>query len=164
MIRAAGIDFSTKAIDIVFIDWDMRDLPVWWHIPLEGKTAWERTLTISEAMPGPAHSHWDNVRVVGIESPRGHGAGRLYKVQGAILARLPKRLIPQDVVEYTPQQWRTLAGLPGNAAKTDIIKHVTADPHGAELVHYAARRHVTAKQLSDACDAYCIARAVIAER
>ena len=95
-------------------------------------------------------SFWDDVLAVGIEDPRGYGAGSLYRVQGAVLACIPQGRL---VHPWIPSAWRKAVGLPGNASK-DVVG----------LFVSGRRRHVdqwaVVRWPQDACDAYCIALAV----
>jgi hypothetical protein len=153
-----GIDFSTRAVDLVKYDIDLRLAPLWDDLELEGDDAWDRTFTVADVVPSTAHSYWDDVVAIGIEDPRGHGAGRLYRVQGGIMARIPERL-RSSTIKLEPSKWRKIVGLPGNCPKSKVIVHVTDDPYGAELVHRATRLEQQARRLSDGCDAFCIAKA-----
>lgn len=113
-MAVAGVDFSTKAIDIVLLD-DDTDAATWHRFELTGQDAFERVRAVKGAMPGA--SFWDATLAVGIEDPRGFGAGSLYRIQGAILACLPRPLLVQPLI---PSFWRRTVGLPGNASKQDI--------------------------------------------
>lgn len=155
----AGIDFSTKAIDIVLLD-DDTDAATWHRFELTGQDAFERARDVARAMPGPTNAFWDSVVAIGIEDPRGYGAGSLYRVQGAILAKLPGRTLVHPLI---PSSWRKTVGLPGNASKG----HVAQFANGKRLIE--ASYPVTTGRLlypgkfrdwpQDACDAYCIALA-----
>lgn len=147
----AGIDYSTHAIDVVLIDEDDGRPPAWLRHPLEGADAWERTRNIRNlpTLPGA-----DDVLAVGIEDPAGnHGTNYLYRVQGAILARIPRTMLVQP---WRPSQWRKAVGLPGNCSKDTVFEHVvetialaTGEPTPFSVANWP----------QDACDAYCIALA-----
>mgnify|MGYP001352830482 CR=1 FL=1 len=138
----AGIDYSTRGIDTVLIDVDDILPPRQFAFPLSGQDAWERTREVR----GWSLQLSDDVLAVGLEQPRGHGSGALYRVQGALLSRIPRWLLVQP---WIPSEWRRMIGLPGNAAKGVIENWVkTTDPTGS-------RDGWT----QDACDAYCIALA-----
>jgi Holliday junction resolvasome RuvABC endonuclease subunit len=77
-------------------------------------------------------------------TPRGFNSGALYRIQGAILTRLPRTTLVHPLV---PSSWRKTVGLPGNASKQDVARYV-----GNRRIW-----HETWPQ--DACDAYCIALA-----
>jgi hypothetical protein len=108
-----GIDYSTHAIDVVYLDENNELPPRWARHQLEGQDAWERTRMVR---------YWqfreDNVLAVGLEQPRGHGAGHLYRIQGALLCRLPQNVLVQP---WLPNEWRKRVGLPGNAKKPDSV-------------------------------------------
>ncbi len=142
----AGVDFSSKAVDIVLLDED-TDAATWHRFPLTGQDAFDRTRAVRAAMPGA--SFWDDVLAVGIEDPRGYGAGSLYRVQGAILACLPAAILAHPLI---PSSWRKTVGLPGNAPKLAIMEFVDTrqQENGASLFQ---------RWPQDACDAYCIALA-----
>ena len=139
MSWVAGCDYSTHYIDVVLVDEDYGKPPVWHRHKLEGPDAWERTRQVR---------YWqlqwaDAVVAVGLEQPRGHGAGSLYRVQGALLARLPGTVLVQP---WLPNEWRKRVGLPGNAKKEAIA--VFAGQHRGNVIEHWPQ---------DACDAWCIA-------
>lgn len=144
-MSVAGIDFSTRAVDVVEIDEDDGSLVEWHRFELVGPgDSFDRSRLVRDAMP--PRGWWTDRGIVaaGLEDPRGYGAGHLYRVQGAILACLPATLLVQP---WLPSKWRTLAGLKGNATKDAVADHV-------ENLGIAARNWP-----QDACDAFCIARA-----
>lgn len=141
----AGIDFSTHAVDVVLLDED-TDAATWHRFPLEGQDAFERARYVRRAMWSPASSYWDDVLAVGIEDPRGYGAGSLYRVQGAILACIPNSKLVQP---WIPSAWRKAVGLAGNASKADVFLHVARTSPGRTAIDWP----------QDACDAFCIALA-----
>lgn len=148
-MHVAGIDLSTRAVDVVLLDED-TDVATWHRFPLEGRDAFERARHVRTALPGRTSGFWDDVLAVGIEDPRGYGAGSLYRVQGAILACLPWGLLVQP---WVPSAWRKQVGLAGNASKLDVWTF------GARrlLKDKAPGLYETWPQ--DAMDAYCIALA-----
>ena len=118
MSYIVGCDFSTKAVDFVYLDENDMEPPRWNRCHLEGADAWERTRELSR-QPGWPSWMWDDVLAVGIEDPAGnHGTSYLYRVQGAILARIPRSILVQP---WRPAQWRKAVGLPGNASKKDVF-------------------------------------------
>lgn len=143
----AGIDFSTKAIDIVLLD-DDTDAATWHRFELAGQDAFERARDVRNAMVA-AMPLWDDAVAIGIEDPRGYGAGSLYRVQGAILARLPRHTLVHPLI---PSSWRKTVGLPGNASKEDVSLF-------ASRLRVAAEGSRTVGWPYDATDAYCIALA-----
>lgn len=141
-MNVAGIDFSSHSIDVVLIDIDGHRPPLWHRYPLAGPDAFDRARRVPEEMPGPRSCYWDDTLAIGIEEPAGKfkpGGG--YRVQGAVLACLPPRLL---VVPWMPSQWRKAVGLPGNASKADVAAFACV--FGDDWPQ-------------DACDAYCIAAA-----
>jgi hypothetical protein len=142
----AGIDYSTRAVDVVLLDED-SDAATWHRFPLEGSDAFERARSVRDVLYMPGSEWWDEVLAIGIEDPRGFNAGALYRVQGAILACLPTRVLVQP---WIPGQWRKAVGLPGNASKDAVAEWATwKGGLGAKAVFWP----------QDACDAYCIALA-----
>lgn len=116
----AGIDFSTKAVDVVLLDED-SDTVEWHRFPLDGPgDAFDRSRLVRAAMP--SRSWWEDhgVIAVGIEDPRGYSAGHLYRIQGGILQCLPADVLVQP---WIPSVWRRLVGLAGNADKNAIAIH-----------------------------------------
>lgn len=144
----AGIDLSTKAIDVVMLDED-SDAATWHRFVLSGDGAFDRTRSVRTAMPGS--SFWDDVLAVGIEEPCGHGAGRLMRIQGAILACIPAEKL---VAPLMPSSWRKMVGLAGNAPKATV--HLFAEGRWASE-HPMLFRGYTLTY--DMADAYCIALA-----
>jgi hypothetical protein len=148
----AGIDYSTHAIDVVLIDEDTLK-PEWHRLELAGADAFDRARTVRPRLIGTRYS-WDGVLAVGIEEPRGYGAGHLYRIQGAILTVIPNQILVQP---WVPSEWRKAVGLKGNASKQDIYAFTVATmfKSGPKLapdsIHWP----------QDACDAYCIARATL---
>lgn len=137
-----GIDISTFNVDCVKVS--MNDDPPQWHrFPLSGADAFDRARSVRDAMPGRTTEFFDDLIGCGIEDPRGHGAGHIYRVQGAVLTCLPPHLLVHPLV---PSEWRRLVGLKGNASKETVYaKFVTSFPIENLVVS------------QDAVDAYCIA-------
>jgi hypothetical protein len=142
----AGIDYSTHAVDVVLLDEDTGQA-TWHRTELKGADAFDRARRLRWAQPIP-DNEWEAVLAVGIEDPRGHNAGALYRVQGAILARLPSFLLVHPLI---PSQWRKLVGLPGNASKAGVARWALKQP--------GIRDWPAATIPFDATDAYCIALA-----
>lgn len=162
MSAIAGIDFSTHAVDVVLLDENDVEPPVWHRYELTGANAFDRARQ-ARFLP----TVWDDVLAVGIEDPRGYNAGALYRVQGAVLARIPAATLVHPLV---PSQWRKLVGLPGNASKADVAAHAVSLHKEAEYAHYMQWRDWQSCELhdefytppdwpQDALDAYCIALA-----
>lgn len=118
MISAAGIDISSKAIDIVLLD-ETTDLSSWHHLELQGTTAFDRLRDLPNRMPGSTWWEDMGVYICGIEAPYGRAqAGTLAKLSrvfGAVAAALPPTLT--TVWEVPPHDWRRELQLPGNAPK-----------------------------------------------
>jgi hypothetical protein len=140
----AGIDYSTHAVDVVLLDED-SDAATWHRWPLHGDHAFDRVRSIHSWKF--TRSFWDDVLAIGIEEPRGYNAGALYRVQGAILGKLPPETLVHPLI---PSVWRKTVGLPGNASKQDVWDYV-------DRVLPRPREPFLWPQ--DACDAYCIALA-----
>jgi hypothetical protein len=148
----AGIDYSTHAIDVVLVDED-TGAATWHRTELEGNDAFDRARSARDTRIArekllPPFMSWDDVVAVGIEDPRGHNAGALYRVQGAILAQLPVRLLVHPLI---PSQWRKLVGLPGDSSKQQVASWALKQP---------GIRDWPVPIPFDATDAYCIALAV----
>jgi hypothetical protein len=140
----AGIDYSTHAIDVVLIDEDTLK-PEWHRRELQGQDAWERTRFVRAAVLGIPEL--DHALAIGIEEPRGYGAGHLYRIQGAILSALHPQILVQP---WVPSEWRKAVGLKGNASKVGVAVH-------ANMLSFNA----TYDWPQDGADAYCIARATL---
>jgi hypothetical protein len=154
----AGIDFSSRAVDVVLLDED-TDAATWHRFELDGDGAFDRTRSVRAAMPGS--SFWDDVLAVGIEQPRGRNAlVALGRVQGAVLACIPVETL---VHPLNPSSWRQAVGLPGNCGKAAVRAFVAATikvghdamPNNSPLLW----PHLASYWSQDACDAYCIALA-----
>lgn len=153
-----GIDFSTRAIDVVLVDEDTCDAE--WHRfdvtedPLTGEVsgdAFERARRVRHTLPRTTWWEDKGVLAIGLEQPRGnYGTTPLFRMQGAILACLPTRLL---VTPWNPSSWRHEVGLKGNATKHEIMFHAKCllDPPDLNVTR--------TDWPQDAYDAYCIARA-----
>lgn len=144
-MAVAGIDYSTRAVDVVLLDED-SDAASWVRFELEGQDAFERARSVRDPDRLVRHAAqswmWDDVVAVGIEDPRGYNAGALYRVQGAILACIPRDKLVQP---WIPSAWRKAVGLPGNASKEHVRQYLVGDKRP--------------DWPQDACDAYGIALA-----
>jgi hypothetical protein len=152
-MRVAGIDFSSHAVDVVTVPYEGVGAPVWTRFPLVGADAFDRARSVAQAVPGPSSVFWEEILSVGIEEPTGKfKPGTGYRIQGAILARIPARMLVQP---WPPSRWRKAVGLPGNASKADVWEFAwdigdnrwMTTPDG--FVPY------------DCTDAYCIALATL---
>lgn len=152
----AGIDLSSKSVDIVKVPFDENAVPIAHTFPLgKGGTAFDRARNVAVEMPGRTSSFWDDVLAVGIEEPYGKGllstaAG--YRVQGAILSCIPISLLVQPLA---PTVWKKAVGIGGNATKPEIADWVTTRaPH-------SATEWVTNDTTQDIMDAYAIGYATM---
>jgi hypothetical protein len=156
-VSIAGIDFSTRFVDVVLLDED-TDAAEWHRFELVGQDAFDRSRLVRDTMPNRSSPFWDETIAVGIEDPRGYNAGALYRIQGAILSCLPRTTLVHPLI---PSHWRKTVGLPGNASKDDVAAHAVylllGSPPASKVSDY--RRHIVMDWPQDACDAYCIALA-----
>jgi len=115
----AGVDYSSRFVDVVTVPYEGTGAPVWHRFPLVGADAFDRARSVADSVPGRSSVLWEDVLAVGIEHPGGnHGTGALLRVQGAILARIPARML---VHPLPPGKWRKLVGLPGNTSKGHVL-------------------------------------------
>ena len=150
-MNIAGIDVSTKAVDLVLIHIDDHQPPRWHRYELVGQDAWERTRSIPHAMPTRHDSMWDDVAAIGVANPAGtHGAHAVQRAVGAVLACLPPLTLVQP---WRPSEWRKAVGLPGNCSKEQVRD--LASVHSGSL--YTNTPYNITNWTQDACDAYCIA-------
>lgn len=164
-MNVAGIDYSTHAIDIVLVPYEDEGTPRWARLDLQGNDAFDRTRDVANAMFPRGSSWWDSVVAVGIEHPGGHhGTRDMLRVQGAILACLPARML---VEPWPPAKWRKAVGLPGNASKGLVRQESIAIHLRRILVRQPSGRHYYADSQmqtfddwpQDAHDAHLIALA-----
>lgn len=148
MTQFAGIDYDTHAVHLVLINEDGQ--AAYHPFPLEGPDAFTRTRSVRDAMWPRTRWADEGVIALGIEEPAGRLTGRLFRVQGAILACLPPWLL---VEKFMPSEWRKVVGMPGNASKGYVAEFA-----GSRLWPDAPLPVVPSPQ--DACDAYCLALAV----
>lgn len=155
-MRVAGIDYSSHAIDVVLVDLDDQQPPVWRRYDLVGQDAFDRTRYVRTAMPFRTAPVWDDVLAIGIEHPAGKfGTGIMMRLQGAVLACLPSGVLVQP---WTPASWRKAVGLAGNATKAQIANEVyrTRCSNAPNPGWYP---RTLEDWPQDACDAYSIALA-----
>jgi hypothetical protein len=145
MGAVAGIDFSTRRIDIVLLDEDSdRATPHPYDLPRDG--AFLAALAVKDVLP--QRSWWEEQQVVSIwlELPWARflkSVAPLMRMQGALLAVLPRELVAG---ELAPDTWKALTVGKRQASKPEVAEWVLGrwvDQPGA----------VT----QDACDAYAIA-------
>jgi len=119
-----GIDLSSRQLDLVDLD-ETSSFAEHHRISLElekSATAWQRTLALPDLMPSA--SWWDEVYLVAIEAPYGHGTGTvaiLNRVVGAVVASLPGWLRePYRCWIVRPDEWKGWLGLKGKPSADDI--------------------------------------------
>ena len=148
-MNIAGIDYSTKAIDLVTIPHDEPGAPQWHTFPLEGDGAFDRARDVANALHGRSSAFWDDILAVGIEHPGGHyGTQAMIRIQGAILSCIPARMLVQPL---SPARWRKLVGISGNSTKEQVLIFSAVklgertdgqwpqDAHDAHLIALATR-------------------------
>lgn len=152
----AGIDYDTNAVHVVLVPEEGK--PEYLPFVMHGVDPFDRARIVRDVMP--ARGWWadEGIVAIGIEeqasgSPKMRASvQKLKMIQGAILACLPAG---DSVVEpFLPNEWRKEIGLAGNASKEDVAAWM------GEQVWPDAPLPVVPSWPQDACDAYCIARAV----
>ncbi len=156
-MRVAGCDYSSRFVDLVTVPYDGPGAPEWHRFSLMGADAFDRARSVAQAVPGPTSVLYDDLIAVGIEDPRGQNAGAMYRVQGAVLSRIPARML---VRPFIPSEWRKAVGLKGNASKEGValwaIDSWCDDAAGiSKAVPYCDG------ETQDTWDAYCIALATL---
>lgn len=152
-MTVAGIDYSSRAVDIVLVDEDTGYAETGHakhhRIDLHGETPFERARSLRGQLP--LTSWWENngVYLIGIEDPfsRSKGVAKaLGLAAGAIAALLPAGLA---VIQTAPTEWKKLSL--GNAAAPKT-----------EIETWARDRlgHTFERWPQDGYDAYAIAIAV----
>lgn len=150
-MRYCGVDLSTRAIDLAFLDTD-QNVAEWVRITLDGATAWDRILTIRDKMP--PQSTWDDVCLVAVEKPIPDQRGLLGNVLGALSASLPKKLRQSHTFwTVTPSVWKKELGI--HAHKKPSWEQVAALLPG--LVVSGEVVALDAVDAQDQWDALCIA-------
>lgn len=146
-MKVAGVDFSSHAVDVVLLDEDGGLLPAHLRFPFENRRyAFERLLGCREVLPTPGWWADESVYLIALESPKSKGFGAavdLARVQGAIIATLPRNIITWQL---TPNEWKREIGFPGVAKK---------DAYRAKAIELGAMKNWT----EHAIDAFCIAYA-----
>jgi hypothetical protein len=150
MPSVVGIDLSTRAIDLVKLEEDSNRAE-WVRCELHGETAWERALSVRDALINLTWRDWfDDLYLVAIERPVNDQKRVLRLIQGAILASLPAQLRqPHCCWEVHPSTWKAELGLKGKPAWSDIL--TIAGP----VAHVELLRGIAWDQ--NARDAYCLA-------
>jgi len=107
-----GIDFDTHAVHLVRLD-ENEPRAEYTRVELRGKTAWDRAQNVRPALIG--RCDWSDCYLAAIEAPMGYRSHALYRVQGAILTSLPRRL---EVWEVRLHEWKGPLGLKPNEKPT----------------------------------------------
>lgn len=121
-MTVAGIDFSTKAVDIVLLD-DDTDQAEWFRYEIadERGALWAcRNLRL--IFPGGSFFESRGVWLVGLEQPYSQSrdtAKKLGMVAGAIAARLPTDL---TVIQTDPNEWHRIFTGNAKAGKEQIAE------------------------------------------
>lgn len=156
--RICGIDYSTKAIDLVTINYDDHEYGLehqWRHIDLgnRGKRReleFTADLNVRSRLPGMVD--WDEIRLVYIEKPPvGLNQDTLWKlstIAGAIRASVPRWIVAEGSLLWShPSTWRHTMGvdLSGRPKSEEIKRRVRRraiqlgfDPPDAPLDAYEA--------------------------
>jgi hypothetical protein len=149
----AGVDFSSRAIDVVLLE-DDSDRAEWHRFELTGGTPFERARSLRGCFP--TRSWWDDhgVYLLGIEDPHSrfpHVAKALGISCGAVAALLPRDLC---VIATPPKEWKRVFCGNANANKDAVVNAVPLDSlwSGCSIP--------TLDIPQDAFDAYGIAYAV----
>ena len=145
-MKVAGVDYSTRAVDIVTLDEDNH--AEWHHHALSASTsALERARSVSLVVPGRDHAFWSDIDAVGMERVIPHGSiVTLLWVMGAVLTCIPGRI---PVEPLTPSRWKSAVGLSGSATKEQVARFAEA--------WCVKHRTVGADWNQDAKDALCMA-------
>lgn len=145
MSTVAGIDLSSRAIDIVKLDED-TDQAEWFRFELEGASAWERTRQVRERLPGS--SWWDDVYLAAIETPFPDQQGVLRRVQGAVMACIPNRVVAWEANQAA---WKRGLELKAKPTAEDVERLMPG-------IEFEGMRSVLwAVGMQDTWDAACIA-------
>jgi hypothetical protein len=119
-----GVDLSSHCIDFAKVD-ENENQVIWSRCHLDGKTAWDRTLTIGNLRSDGVT--FDDVYLVAVEAPYGRGqAGTqaiLNRVVGAVAAVLPPRLrTPSTCWIVRPDEWKRGLGLKAKPTHQDVAR------------------------------------------
>lgn len=147
MSSVLGIDYSTRAIDLVYLD-ESTDAARWHRIPLEKGIAGIRQIRGGYAWA----AELEDVYLVAIEDPMSVGmtqAKVLGRICGAVTAALPRS---HEVWLMRPDEWRMACGMKGNASKAAVYEF-------AILMGQEGGSEDWFRLPQDACDAFCIAYA-----
>jgi Holliday junction resolvasome RuvABC endonuclease subunit len=123
-VRVCGVDYSTRAIDLVSLDFDADD-PKWRRIDITG---WDRgALPAALRVRSRAHLSMflEDVSTLWIEQPFSFGrVGTAYAlglIAGAFLASLPKTFIEESAIsQIGAPEWRKALVGNGRATKEEV--------------------------------------------
>lgn len=144
----AGIDLSTRCIDIVAIDEDDPSLADHLAIQIQARGWFHAARSIRRLFAEQELYGWlqdRNVHLIGVEQPFGPSRqtiAALHAVLGGVVASLPQRMV---VLEITPADMRQCLGLPGNCAKELMHERIPPFPRWP----------------ADALDAWAVAHAAL---
>lgn len=154
-----GIDFSTKAVDLVYVNDDHPEradhVRITLPAPVKGNDRPEEIVdairVIRAEFPRRRELEERGVWAIGIEDPYSMStrtAKRLGQIAGAVVALIPPELV---VTVLAPAAWRRELGIPGRQRSVE---------QKAEIAAWTRHRWVGGVSLpQDAKDAYCIGRA-----
>lgn len=151
MSAVLGIDYSTKAIDLVVLG-DDTDAGEHFRFPIEHKEgAFYAARNVRRVFPRRSWFEERGVWLVGIERPFGHPQTltALMRVQGAIIAMIPPELA---VIETPQSEWLRVFANPEKLPTTSAGRKILAQDRARDLGFR--------NSLMDANDAYGIAWAV----
>lgn len=124
-MSVAGIDFSSRAVHLVFLDDDTNNADAL-IIALEGGTPFERARSLRTMFPTRHALEELGVWLVGIEDPHSranHTAKALGLAAGAISVLLPADL---TVIQTKPTEWKRLFTGDPMASKEVVSLHARA--------------------------------------
>jgi hypothetical protein len=150
MSSVLGIDFSSKALDLVLLD-ENSDVSRWDRLPLpECFSKVELARAVADAMPGPSWFQHHEVYLVACEEPMGQNRqaiAALYTVLGALVTSMPREL---PIWLLRPAEWKAGVGLPGN------LKTSKGDGQ-SQLRSWAVAHGASVEWPVDACVALALA-------
>ena len=127
----AGIDVSTRAIDIVALNLDTGQARHQRYELGDGDLI-DRVRTIGVVFPTARSSLWDDVIAIGIERPAGrYGVAQVAMAFGAVVSRIP---VDRVLRAWMPAEWRKACGLPGNAGKDQVAHWAIGNVKGMDRV------------------------------
>lgn len=146
-MNVLGIDFSSSAIDLVYLQED-ADIARWHRIPLE--PGWQGVRKIRHSYAWAGELEGAGVYLVALEQPMSsfrNSIAALNRIQGGILCSLPLEL---DVWLLAPGEWHAGIGLGRNVS-------TQKDPGRAALVSWALPHGADESWPVDACAALAMA-------